>query len=94
MRGKKAKRLRRIAFLYVRDVMKEDPSKDENVYNQARNMAGWEHMRDDNGMPILDPEGHPLKRVITTLPGTITCANKVRNLYRTLKKRSKINHGP
>ena len=60
-----------------------------NEYNQAANCRGWETAIGKDGNTLLDPEGYPLKQLVNTLPGTVTCAYRFRVIYQTLKKHYK-----
>lgn len=86
MRGKKAKRLRKMAGALLR---KEGIKLGEgyNQYNQAMNRMDWVPQLNDDGFPVLDPEGLPMMK-IDKCPGTITCAFKARVMYKQLKRMS------
>ena len=89
MRGKKAKRLRRLAGDLCR---KEGIKLGEGYrqYNQAMNRIDWVPQLKDDGMPLLDPDGQPLMKP-DKCPGTITCAWKARVMYKNLKR---LSHEP
>jgi len=86
MRGKRAKALRKLAATYVTTIMKKSLGDGYNVYNRAMNSKGWDSQLDDKGLPMKDPDGVLLMKVVNK-PGTITSDWKWRNLYRILKKR-------
>jgi hypothetical protein len=89
MRGKKAKRLRRLAGTLCRQ---EGIKLGEgyNTYNQAMNRIDWVPQLDDKGYPMMDPEGVPMMKT-DQCPGTVTCAWKVRVMYKGLKRLSHDN---
>jgi hypothetical protein len=84
MNGKVAKKLRRMARHIVTGPMKAKASDGYNEYNQAMNCLGWTAQLDGDGLPMKDPDGQFLK-TIEKRPGTITCAWKVRVMYKALK---------
>ena len=86
MNGKKAKRLRKLAGALCR---KEGIKLSEGYrqYNQAMNRIDWVPQLDDNGLTVMDPDGMPLMKP-DKCPGTITCAWKVRVMYKNLKRMS------
>jgi hypothetical protein len=86
MNGKRAKRLRRAALVYIVTKMKAKASEGYNEYNQAMNRFDWAPVVDAEGFPIKDPEGLGLKKP-EKAPGTITCAWKWRVMYQSMKKR-------
>jgi hypothetical protein len=88
MRGKRAKKLRRIALHYVLTKLKVSAGEGHGQYNQAMNMLKWERQVDSDGFPMKDPGGGFLLTP-TKMPGTITNAWKWRVLYRILKKQWK-----
>lgn len=87
MRGKKAKRFRKLALEYVLTVMKKSAGEGYNEYNQAVNRIHWEPQLDNDGLPMMDPGGTPLMKP-GKFPGTITCAWHTRVMYKFLKKQS------
>ena len=90
MRGKKAKRLRRLATL----ICKQQGIKlgeGYNTYNQAMNRVDWENMLDADGSPMLDPETNRPLRKPAPAPGTITCAWKWRTMYKNLKDQARVH---
>jgi hypothetical protein len=88
MRGKKAKKLRKLAMSLLH---KEGMSAGEgfNQYNQAMNRMEWEPQLDDDGLPLMDPEGQPLMKP-GYAPGTLTTAWKFRTMYQNLKRIYKV----
>jgi hypothetical protein len=84
MRGKRAKKLRKLAaYMCEKDGIKLGEG--YNQYNQAMNRIDWEPQLMDDSMPMLDPEGVPLMKP-TKQPGTITTAWKFRTMYQNLKR--------
>ena len=84
MRGKKAKKIRKLAYM----LCKQEGIKlgdGYNTYNQAMNRLDWEQMIDPDGHPAFDGDGMPLMAP-QKVPGTITCAWKVRTMYLNLKR--------
>jgi hypothetical protein len=88
MRGSRSKKLYRLAHEYVVGVMKKSAGEGFNQYHQAMNRIDWEPQLTDKGHPLFDPDGHPLMKP-GKFPGTITCANHVRVMYKALKKQWK-----
>jgi len=89
MRGKRAKKLRRIALQYVLTVMKKSAGEGRNEYNQAMNRIEWEPMLNpETSHPMMDPDGFPLMKP-GKAPGTITSAWHWRVMYKSLKKQWK-----
>jgi hypothetical protein len=86
MNGRRAKKLRRAAAVMCTDVLNIKLGDGYNEYNQANNCVGWQMVMDDDGFPRKDPEGKPLMAVVNTLPGTCTCAWKLRTMYQNLKR--------
>ncbi|GAF70445.1 unnamed protein product [marine sediment metagenome] len=87
MNGERARKLRHMAVLICQDVLKlEDLDDGYNVYNQARNCRGWAPATDSKGEVMYDGDGMALKQLVNTLPGTITCAQRLRAVYKQLKK--------
>ena len=87
MNGKTAKKLRRMALGMVTGPMKAKASDGYNEYNQAMNCLSWTTQLDKDGFPMKDPGGSGFLRTIEKKPGTITCAWKVRVMYKALKAR-------
>lgn len=82
MRGKKAKRLRRLAAS-IRQKQGSEGNYSEEFYHQSRNCRSLEpdiEHRDGDGVPMLRP---------VLNPGTITHASQFMRVYRALKKMSK-----
>ena len=90
MRGKRAKHLRRLTETILSN-MGTEWSDGYNQYNQAMNRIDWVPQLDDQGLPLMDPEGYAMMRP-DKAPGTITTAWKFRATYQTLKKQWKSRH--
>jgi hypothetical protein len=88
MRGKRAKKLRRMALQYCLTELNISAGEGKDQYHQAMNMIDWAPQLDDEGFPLKDPEGTMLMKP-DKFPGTITNAWKWRTLYRILKKQWK-----
>jgi hypothetical protein len=85
MNGKQSKKLRRMALAMVTGPMKAKASDGYNEYNQARNCLSWKTQLDSDGLPMRDPAGSGFLKTLVQNPGTITCAWKVRVMYKALK---------
>lgn len=86
MRGKKSKRLRNMAMLYVRDIEKKPLGEGYNSYSYVENRVDWVPQLDNDGYPMLDGDGQPLMRP-DRVPGTIFCDYLVRKIYKRLKRK-------
>lgn len=89
MRGKRAKKLRRMAEKICTEVLNIDLMEGYNVYNQGRNCVGFAPATRPDGSVMTDVDGTPLITVKNDFPGTITTAWKLRTLYQNLKRRYK-----
>lgn len=98
MRGKRARLLRAMAVTVCKYMVKDQDGKPislgagYNEYNQANNRTGWSTAKDGAGNIMYDPDGMALKQVVNNLPGTITCAWKLRVIYQNLKREYKYKH--
>lgn len=85
MRGKRAKKLRKQAELYVKNVEKKPLGTGYNSYSYIENRIDWVPQLDDKGYPMIDPDGQPLMKP-AKVPGTIFNDYLVRKIYHALKK--------
>jgi hypothetical protein len=85
MNGKRAKKLRRAALVYITTKLEASAGEGHNEYNQAMNRYTWAPALDADGFPVKDPEGVGLMTPEKS-PGTITCAWKWRVMYQSMKK--------
>jgi hypothetical protein len=86
MRGKLAKKMRRMAEAYVKDVEKKPLGTGYRSYKQLENRIEWQPILDeDTGMPLLDPDGIPQMKT-GKAPGTIYTEYLVRMIYHKIKK--------
>lgn len=91
MRGKRAKKLRKLAQEVLTQVMGDKMSDGYNEYMQARNCTSWVPAYDKDGMLMLHPDGTPMIQLSHKEPGTVTCGWKFRVLYNNMKGR--VKHG-
>jgi hypothetical protein len=89
MRGTRAKKLRKLAMAICTDVLDVKPGEGFNDYHQQDNCRGWAPALDGAGKVMYDGDGIALKQLTHTLPGTITCAYRLRVIYQALKRRYK-----
>ena len=85
MNGKQAKKLRRMAEAYVKNVEKKPLGTGYRSYKQLDNRIEWQPILDDNGMEMLDPDGVPSMKTGKG-PGTIYTEYLVRMIYHKLKR--------
>ena len=92
MNGKKAKKLRKLAEAYVLKQEGKPLSTGYNEYRYIDNKIDLQAKLDDDGNPMLDPEGVPLMAAVKTR-GTIFSAYLVRMVNQRLKKVTKQERG-
>lgn len=85
MRGKLAKKMRRMAEAYVKDVEKKPLGEGYRSYKQLDNRIDWQQMTDPDGKPMYDPDGMP-SMTPAQVPGTIYTEYLVRIIYHRLKR--------
>jgi len=86
MRGKKAKKFRRMAETYVINVEKKPLGTGYRQYKYVENRIDWVPQLDDDGFPLNDPETNEPLMKPAPVPGTIYNEYLVRVIYKKLKR--------